>query len=78
MTKQQALQILIDQETKVGKIDDTIIEINPADIRHNIRYNGFELNMDYIQDMTSIHKLGGYELYQGHSLKEVKFKGGIK
>ena len=71
MTSKEAMEILCDGE-KIGEIDGTKILVTFIDIRENLRCNDFELDLGYIQDLTS-YQNGNYEMYQGHSLEEVIF-----
>ena len=72
MTNAEAMKILIDQETTQGKIGEITISVVPGDIRHNIRSNDYVLDVEQIQDLTSMNSHGDYELFQGHSLSEVE------
>ena len=72
MEENEALQILCNEKEKVGTIDGVKIAIAPGDIRHNLRVNDFVLDLEYIQDLCSVDNRGNYEIFQGHSLAEVK------
>ena len=72
MTSQEALEILVDNPSKYGMIDDMRVVIMPEDIKENLRWNDFELNLEWIQDLTYIVD-GDFNMLQGHSLGAVEF-----
>ena len=73
MTKHEAMEILStkgEDEATQGEIDGIIIMVYPIDIRSNLKSNGWELDLEYTQDLTAVIN-GNFELFQGHSLEEV-------
>jgi hypothetical protein len=74
MTKIEALEILATGNSKMGLIDDAEIWVVDRDIASNLEQNGYELDLEYIQDFTRVYKNGNCELFQGHSLSEIELK----
>lgn len=72
MENSEALKILCEGESVYGEIYDTKVYISPSDIKENLRCNGHELDLEFIQDLTSVdEESGDFQMFQGHSLEEV-------
>lgn len=73
MDNAEALEIFVTGHEKIGFISGDKILVTPMDITVNLECNGFELDLEFIQDLTSIIEDGECEMYQGHCLAEVEF-----
>ena len=72
MTKKEALQILCfgtNQEAcTLAENNGYKVLIYPEDVQRNLENNDYEINLDFIQDFITEDG----QLYQGHSLGELK------
>lgn len=72
MTNDEALKILCEGEDVYGEIYGTKVLVSPIDIRENLRYNEYELDLEFTQDLTSLdEESGDFQMLQGHCLEEV-------
>ena len=73
MEMTDALYIGTHDEHVIGKVGEETVIIYPQDIRVNLECNGYKLDLDFIQDFSCLRN-GSFEMFQGHSLREIEVK----
>ena len=71
MNTQDAMKILVMNTEAIGEVDDIKVLVTAEDIRQNLINNDFELDLEWVQDLTSMESNGDCGMYQGHTLEEI-------